>query len=52
MADPSLMGQIPAYSDPRDATTGALLANQAGSWRRNQLRLEAGVNVPDRKDQI
>ena len=46
LAHPSLMNQIPAYSDPRDATTGALPANREGSWRRNQLRLEAGVNVP------
>ena len=40
------MNQIPAYATQRDATTGALPANRAGSWRRNQLRLEAGVNVP------
>ena len=41
------MNQIPAYANPeRDATTGALAANREGSWRRNQLRLEAGVNVP------
>ena len=52
MADPSLMNQIPAYSDPRDATTGALPANREGSWRRNQLRLEAGVNVPTSQGRI
>ena len=52
MADPTLMGQIPAYSDPRDATTGALPANREGSWRRNQLRLEAGVNVPTSQGRI
>ena len=46
LAHPTLMNQIPAYATQRDATTGALPANRAGSWRRNQLRLEAGVNVP------
>ena len=47
LAHPDLMNQIPAYATPDDATTGALDANREGSWRRNQLRLEAGVNVPE-----
>ena len=51
-AYPTLMNQIPAYATADDATTGALPANREGSWRRNQLRLEAGVNVPDYKGQI
>ena len=42
------VNQIPAYATPGDATTGALDANREGSWRRNQLRLQAGVNVPDK----
>ena len=46
MADPSLMNQIPAYATSGDATTRAYPANRVGSWRRNQLRLEAGVEVP------
>ena len=46
------MNQIPAYSDPRDATTGAVLANQVGSWRRNQLRLEAGAVLPNNRNHI
>ena len=44
------MNQIPAYATADDATTGALPANREGSWRRNRLRLEAGVPVPDRQD--
>ena len=52
LAHPDLMNQIPAYATPDDATTGALDANREGSWRRNQLRLEAGVKVPNRQDQI
>ena len=35
-----------------DATTGALDANREGSWRRNQLRLEAGVSVPSFASEI
>ena len=46
LAHQHFMNQIPAWATPNDATTGALPANREGSWRRNQLRLEAGVNVP------
>jgi hypothetical protein len=52
LAHPHFMNQIPAYATTDDATTGALDANREGSWRRNQLRLEAGVKVPNRQDQI
>jgi len=46
LADPTLMNQIPAYATPGDANTRAYPANRVGSWRRNQLRLEAGVPEP------
>jgi hypothetical protein len=52
LAHRDLMNQIPAYATPDDATTGALPANLAGSWRRNQLRLEANTGLPNRRDQI
>ena len=52
LAHPDLMNQIPAYSHPRDATTGARPGNRVGSWRRSQLRLEADACVPKRPDQI
>lgn len=52
MADPTLMRQIPAYATRDDATTRALAANREGSWRRNQLRLQAGVEEPARQDHI
>ena len=49
MADPDLMNQIPAYANPeRDATTRAYPANRVGSWRRNQLRLAAGKEDPQK----
>ena len=52
LAHQHFMNQIPAWATPNDATTGALPANREGSWRRNQLRLEAGVNVPTVASQI